>query len=190
MGCDFATNGAFFDMSGEIGCESVVVSDEKVYGAFKEAAPVLGVRSVDNTVVVSYVGKDLLGDGAWEQLIQGRGWLVRNGTVTIEDSPDLDVTSKFVMEKAPRTAVGIMGNGTIALISVDGEESIDEGADLFEFAELIQATGFVVAINLDGGGSQTVVLDGEVYNVPHCNDTDSVCQRKVGAISCLNRESN
>ena len=165
-------------------------------------------------------------------LITGRGWLVRDGDSYVETTPDLNVSESFVVEKgeslnrchdlsvgilaltqshsssihglthhaanfiydhfmtslkAPRTALGVWGNGTVALVSVDGEEDINAGPDLFEFAELLSNTlGLVSAINLDGGGSETVVIEGGiVFNEPHCNDTPEICERDVGAIACL-----
>lgn len=125
------------------------------------------------------------GGEKWDEYVQGRGFLVRGGEVNVDESTDIVVTDKFVTEKAPRTAVGVLEGGGIGLFSVDGEESRDEGADLYEFSGLIKEVGFVAAINLDGGGSQTVVKDGEVVNEPHCNDVDTICEREVGAITCL-----
>ncbi len=77
----------------------------------------------------------------FQQLIAGGGWLVHEGASYVNRTPDLDPTSKFVTEKAPRTAVGFMANGTLISVAVDGVEATDEGPDLFEMAELLVLLG-------------------------------------------------
>ena len=64
------------------------------------------------------------------------------------------------------------------------------GKTLYEMPELLVARGALHAINLDGGGSETAVLEGGVvYNEPHCTDTPTICERDVGAIACLSPSS-
>jgi N-acetylglucosamine-1-phosphodiester alpha-N-acetylglucosaminidase len=97
------------------------------------------------------------------------------------------VNSNFVVEKAPRTAVGLFGNGTMVLFEVDGEEDIDAGPDLFEMAELLVDLGVVSAVNIDGGGSSVSVHDGTVVSLPTCDDTPTICEREVQSIACVRR---
>ena len=124
-GCDVATNAAFFDMSGAGGCEGLVVADATSWGLASRAVG-FGVDE-DGDVEVGYLA-GVANETGWWSFVQGRGWLVRRGEVVdIYSLPDLNAESDFVTEKAPRTAVGILSNGTIALFSVDGEESRDEG---------------------------------------------------------------
>jgi exopolysaccharide biosynthesis protein len=47
------------------------------------------------------------------------GWLVRHGSSYLSRSLE---NSTFVLEKAPRTALGIFTNGSMLLYQVDGEE--------------------------------------------------------------------
>jgi len=61
-------------------------------------------------------------------------------------------------------------DGSIFLAVVDGVEVLDQGADLYEFAEILQAQGALHAINLDGGGSTTMVLNNRVWNFANCDD--------------------
>jgi hypothetical protein len=66
----------------------------------------------------------------------------------------------------PRTAVGWNGR-EICLIVVDGRRAdLSIGMTLPELAALCQRLGCEEAINLDGGGSSTLWLDGRVMNVP------------------------
>lgn len=67
----------------------------------------------------------------------------------------------------PRTGVGVTATGRILLVVVDGRKprwSIGASADTF--ARIMRDLGAVTALNLDGGGSSTMVVDGEVVNRP------------------------
>lgn len=66
-------------------------------------------------------------------------------------------------ELHPRTAIGIREDGIVLFLIVDGrQEGISEGMTTPELGELFLDFGAINAINLDGGGSTTLVLnDGE-----------------------------
>lgn len=63
----------------------------------------------------------------------------------------------------PRTAVGINRNGRyIYLVVVDGRQPFySEGATFKELAQLMADLGAYYAMNLDGGGSSTMVIQGK-----------------------------
>jgi len=66
-------------------------------------------------------------------------------------------------ELDPRTALGINRNGRyLYLIVVDGRQSFySEGATFTELAQLLIQQGAYAAMSLDGGGSSTMVMEGE-----------------------------
>jgi hypothetical protein len=70
----------------------------------------------------------------------------------------------------PRTAIGVNEAGEIMLLVVDGRHpGHSRGATYRELAEILLAHGARDAINLDGGGSSTLVLsdpEPRVINVP------------------------
>jgi exopolysaccharide biosynthesis protein len=79
-----------------------------------------------------------------------------------------------------------MKDGSIFLAVADGIEELDIGVDLYEFAEILKAQGAKHAINLDGGGSTTMVLNKRVWNFPNCDDqVDSFCERPVTTSACI-----
>ncbi len=84
--------------------------------------------------------------------LSGMSWLVQDK----QPVPDLNDT-----RTAPRTAIGLDGPGTrLILIVVDGRQPFySEGATVQELAELMILYGGDNAINLDGGGSSTMVID-------------------------------
>jgi hypothetical protein len=89
--------------------------------------------------------------------ISGDRMIVLKGEV----APDL-----HDQEVEPRTAVGINRNGRyLYLIVVDGRQPFySEGATFPELAELFIEQGAFMAMSLDGGGSSTMVAQGEDGN--------------------------
>jgi hypothetical protein len=85
--------------------------------------------------------------------VSGEALLVTGGNVI----PDLDDE-----ELHPRTAIGYSRNGRyLYLVVVDGRQPFhSEGITLAELAELMLSLGAQYAMNLDGGGSSTVVIEG------------------------------
>jgi len=99
------------------------------------------------------------------QAVGGRPVLVRDSSVTNE--VDTQGGPGFATTRHPRTAVGISGAGRnppdyagrrVLLVVVDGRQApYSDGMTLRELANLMLALGARNAINLDGGGSTTMV---------------------------------
>lgn len=66
-------------------------------------------------------------------------------------------------EVEPRTAIGINRNGRyLYIVVVDGRQPYySEGATFMELAELLLQQGAYMAMSMDGGGSSTLVVEGE-----------------------------
>jgi hypothetical protein len=86
--------------------------------------------------------------------LSGDRMLIQGGEVI----PDLEDT-----EFDPRTAIGTNRNGRyIYLVVVDGRQPFySEGATFAELADLLKDLGAFNAMSLDGGGSSTMVIEGE-----------------------------
>ena len=92
----------------------------------------------------------------WEDVtlaIGGGDILIENGTV---------YTDGFAIDHAaqrhPRTAVGFTADGRLRFFAVDGRGTASRGMTLAELAQTMADLGCVGAINLDGGGSTTVLV--------------------------------
>jgi hypothetical protein len=73
----------------------------------------------------------------------------------------------FVAARQPRTLAGVRTDGTVLLVTVDGRRpGWSAGMTLPEAARLMQSLGARDALNLDGGGSSTMTVRGEVVNRP------------------------
>ncbi|MCZ8519291.1 MULTISPECIES: phosphodiester glycosidase family protein [Paenibacillus] len=69
--------------------------------------------------------------------------------------------------RAPRTIVGSFKNDQLLFLVTDGyDENGNSGATLPELQDKLLALGIQDAYNLDGGGSSTLIFDGQVINHP------------------------
>ncbi len=79
-----------------------------------------------------------------------------------------NVAKSFSETKHPRTAIGITRDRkTVYLVTVDGRQPrISVGASLDELAAYMVKLGCWEALNLDGGGSTTMIVGEKVVNRP------------------------
>ena len=117
---------------------------------------------------------------------------VVNGGPTLVQDGHLDVTAKrdgmvrtndsnsffygWVHKRNPRTFAGVDAQGRTLLVTADGRQTTSLGLSLNEEAHVAKSLGMVNAMNLDGGGSTTMVQDGQVMNSP----SDATGERPVG----------
>ena len=111
--------------------------------------------------------KDVLAaeGGSFFQAFCGSPRLMAEGKIAVDDPNDLDEAAH------PRTAIGIADGGkTVYLMVVDGRRyTYSNGMYLNTLAECFLALGCSEALNLDGGGSSTFIVDGKVLNWPNDN---------------------
>jgi exopolysaccharide biosynthesis protein len=148
------------------------------------------------TVGDTYHVKDIVTDGhrlvrfgPGDSAVNGGPQLVRNGQVFDDVLADGLVQPNnptafysFAVRRNPRTIIGVNRAGDLMLVEVDGDTPASVGLSLPEAAHLMQSLGAVQAMNLDGGGSSTMEIDGQMINSP--TDPPSVTepdgQRQVG----------
>lgn len=95
--------------------------------------------------------------------IGGNPMLVAGGRVV---DGDVNGSGAF-FDRNPRTAVGLTATGQLLLVVVDGRQgAYSAGMTLRELAGLMADLGAQTAVNLDGGGSSEMFLNGLVANRP------------------------
>ncbi len=88
-------------------------------------------------------------------------------------------------ERHPRSALGFNSDTTkVYLFTVDGRQESSVGMSLTEIAEVMKHFGAAYAINLDGGGSTTLVANDKVLSSP----SDPTGQRRVSNAVLLIKE--
>jgi len=111
------------------------------------------------------------------------GWprLVSNGVnlMSINDSLEGSLP-RFSNNRHPRTGIGFSKDSSnVFFITVDGRQESSRGMTLMEFADVMIEEGIYQGLNLDGGGSTTMIVNNKIVNKP----SDKTGERKVG--NCL-----
>lgn len=91
--------------------------------------------------------------------------LIVNGRIRITDDEEVFFGTS-IPNTHPRTAAGITADGDLLLLVVDGRQPDSRGVNLEELAAILWNLGAVDALNLDGGGSSTIVVNGVLLNRP------------------------
>ena len=121
------------------------------------------VRRGDRVAIAQTLGSRLADEA---RLVVGGGpMLVERGVVNVR-SREESIAPDIAYGRAPRTGIGIKADGTVLLMVVDGRSRYSAGMSLNEFARYLKRFGAVSAVNLDGGGSSEMVLDGKIMNRP------------------------
>ncbi len=106
--------------------------------------------------------------------------LIING----ETAVGLDEEVGKAMASNPRTAICEIEPLHYLFVVSDGRTDESEGLSLYELARFLEQFDVKTAYNLDGGGSSTMVFNGEVINNPTTSGR-SVKERKVSDAVCI-----
>lgn len=154
-------NGVLYRASAQSGTDALVIGADGNFRIITE-----GETSADT----------LVREGAWQVLTFGPA-LINGGQVTVSSSDEVG----RAMTSNPRTAIGQISEGHYLLVVSDGRTKESTGLSLRQLAELMQSLGALIAYNLDGGGSSTMVFQGRVVNNPTTNGR-SIRERSVSDI--------
>lgn len=98
-----------------------------------------------------------------KHIISGGPYLVKNSEVFV------DMTAQklgAVGGKNPRTAIGYTKDNNMVMVTVDGREGSSVGMTLMQLARFMKSSECVNAMNLDGGGSTVMYVNGKIVNKP------------------------
>lgn len=120
--------------------------------------------------------QELADSGVWQAFSFGPA-LVTDGAVSIDPSAEVGRAKA----SNPRTAIGIIDDLHYLFVVSDGRTAESEGLSLYELAQFMEQLGAQTAYNLDGGGSSTMVFNGELVNLPTTNGR-TIKEREVSDI--------
>ena len=131
-----------------------------------------------DTVKVLLTTLPRLPGGAPRMIIGGWPRILRDGRSVAADAPTVEGTiSRNAEMRHPRTAVGFSRDSTtLYVLTVDGRSQASVGVTLVELASIMRRLGAWQAMNFDGGGSTSMVVDGRLMNVV----SDTSGERAVG----------
>ena len=104
--------------------------------------------------------------------------LLEIGEINIANEEELKFAGKAIDDKHPRTAMGYTKDSKLIILMIEGRNKVAHGATLTQEAQIFKDLGCWEALNLDGGGSSCMLVNGkETIKV-----SDAAGQRPVPAV--------
>jgi exopolysaccharide biosynthesis protein len=93
--------------------------------------------------------------------IGGSPHLLKSGKLVLSDTAEMIVINNKTSR--PRSAIGYTNNNLVLLLAVEGDNSVGgyEGVNLLDLSNILVSLGCQDAINLDGGGSTSMVVSSQ-----------------------------
>lgn len=125
-------------------------------------------------------------DEAWtmKTAVGGGPVLLHNGNIRITNEEELKFTGKAINDKHPRSAMGYTKDGKLIILMIEGRNTVAHGATLEQEAKILQDLGCWEALNLDGGGSSCMLVNGKETIKP----SDATGQRAVPAVFIIRKK--
>ena len=154
------------------------VKDSVSSFAYKQAS--------DNTTIVSHASSAFfLKKWKMRTAVGGGPVLLQNGEIKISNNEELKFAGKAIEDKHPRTAMGYTKDNKLIILVIQGRFSgIAEGATLTQEAQIFKDLGCWEALNLDGGGSSCMLVNGKET----IKSSDAAGQRPVPAVFIIQRK--
>ncbi len=110
--------------------------------------------------------------------------LLQSGEIMITNNEELKFAGKAIDDKHPRTAMGYTADQRLIILVVQGRfPGLAEGATLLQLAKMLKNLGCVEALNLDGGGSSCMLINGAETIKP----SDKEGQRAIPGVLLIKR---
>ena len=182
-----AVNGSFFNMKAPYGSVNYLRVDDvelapNAYDGYENEGQGRSIRQT-GAIATFKGGMHVLKSDAlarWEHDIEAEDVVTAGPVLLIGGEDEPLVSNDFNRRRNPRTAVGRRPDGTVLLVVADGRNKQAAGLSMVELQQVMAALGCADAINLDGGGSTTMVVRGAVVNHPSDNSRfDAAGERPV-----------
>ena len=187
-----AINGTFFDVKNGgsvdlIKLNGTITAENKLdQGIARAAHQQAAIAIVKGKLSI------LKWDGSldWELKESSENMMVTGPLMALAGTEMALDSGSFNVTRHPRTAIGLKPNGKVILLTVDGRNANSSGMSLFELRKVMKWLGCTSAINLDGGGSTTLWVEGEgVVNFPTDNKKwDHEGERNVANVILLKKK--
>ncbi len=118
-----------------------------------------------------------------DHIVAGTPLLIHHGKRITDFSSEKTIESFLKLPHA-RTALGILPNGHWIFVAIDGKQpTLSIGMTMNELAEFMEGLGCEYALNLDGGGSTTMIFDQAIVNQPVGDEDEDNQRKKVRLVS-------
>lgn len=170
-------NADFFDLGGTNAPIGICVKDSTVmqsningrawFAVLNDGTILTGAGKTSN----SYEKDMRLAFGASHQLLSAG------------DIKDVGLGSEFATIRHPRTAMGYTEDGKVILLVIDGRQpELSNGASLIDTALILESLGCCGAVNLDGGGSSTMILSEDGTDTVKNSPSDGALRKIYNSV--------
>lgn len=141
----------------------VVSHGKKWQGSKDTRSKVIFACDKQNKCVIEQPNKQTKPAQHWQIAVSGWQYYdQKSAKFTCAPQDKIGCTQDIYTGKHPRTMIGLdEKNNALYLIVAEGRQMTYRGMDLTELATLATKLGLTKAINLDGGGSSTMVINGK-----------------------------
>ena len=135
--------------------------------------------AISNPVAADYLQKGKFKKWKMQTAVGGGPILLQEGTIQIANNIERKFAGNAIKDKHPRSGMGYTSGGQLILLAIEGRfPGKAEGATLEQMAAMFKQIGCVEALNLDGGGSSCLLINGKNTIQP----SDKEGQRPVPAV--------
>lgn len=158
---------------------------EKPVKARQDAADQLSFTTAQIYSDDSLQDKFLLLPWKMQTAVGGGPVIVQNGKVQVSNNEELKFAGIAVNDLHPRTLMGYTKGDQLIVMVIEGRSAgIAEGASLLQAARLMADLGCEEALDLDGGGSSCMLINGKETIKP----SDKGLQRAVPAVFLIRQK--
>jgi exopolysaccharide biosynthesis protein len=113
-----------------------------------------------------------------QTVVGGGPALLQSGDIKISNNEEMLFAGKAINDKHPRTAIGYTKDNKLIILVIQGRSESSGGASLIQEAQILKDLGCWEAMNLDGGGSSCMIVNGKETIKP----SDKEGERPVPAV--------
>lgn len=122
-----------------------------------------------------------------ETAVAGGPVLIQQGEIRITNEAERKFMGNAINDRHPRTAIGYTAAGKLIILVIEGRHpNRAAGATLTQEAMILRSLGCVEALNLDGGGSSCLLVNGRETITP----SDKTGQRAIPGILLIRSKIN
>lgn len=148
-------------------------------------SPQSAIRDSNNFFRSSGVKKSGAKKWKMQTAVGGGPVLVQDGKAKVTNEEERKFYGKAINDKHPRTSIGYTKDDKLIILMIEGRNpGVAEGASLTQLAEIFTQLGAVEALNLDGGGSSCLLVNGKETIQPSDKK-----QRPVPAVLMIRKKS-
>jgi len=150
------------------------------------ASPTLKYILRNTSIVTSERGNASNSFSKWKMqtAIGGGPVLLQNGEVNISNNYERKFAGRAIYNHEPRTAIGYTKDNKLIILVCEGRSKNAAGLTLIQLAQIFKDLDCVEALNLDGGGSSCMLINGKETNHP----SSAGVQRPVPSVFMIEKK--